>query len=648
MVLSYLVLGGAAFLLALAAFGIAIFLGVTAVTAHLIAGTLGSLLVAGAVFFLPLKNANSIPITFSNLLKCCAAWIISVSIQGGVFQALREQAGAGSGHEILAFAPAAVCGVVALILIAGSWIISCRVTDQRLPDCQTSMFIFIGAAIIIRLVYLGLPELMEQEAYYWNYAQHPALSYLDHPPLVAVLIRAGTALFGTTEFGVRIGAFICWFVSAFFTYRLTFRIYGLSAARAAVLLLAVLPLYFGVGFLMTPDAPLHAAWSALLYFLYRTLIEGEKKAWLGVGLSLGLGLLSKYTIVLLGPAILLFMLLDRQARSWLLKLHPYGAVLIALIVFTPVIVWNMQHDWVSFLFQSKARLTRESVFTTPHLLGYVVLILTPAGVLGLIQYLFGFKNDQHSPGEKKRIYPARAIGRAHLLCLLLTLVPFLVFFGISFTREVKLNWTSPVWLAILPFLGFTVTSAGGWFFSMSYPLIFKLWRVTVPILVCAFGLGLHYVSLGLSGLPNPPGPFLIGWDGVAQRVESMVRKVEKDTGYRPLVVGMDHYQLSSGLAFYRTKNRGAGLPDHDRRGLDETLGWHIFGHNSRMYRYWHEDQPEPGTDIIAVAAKHSRLEESFFPPEITFKTAIEPLDALKDGQPVRRFYYRVVSFPASD
>ena len=274
--LTYLVLGGAAFLLALAVFGIAIFIGATAVTAHLIAGTLSALLVAGAVFFLPIKNANIIPITFSNLLKYCAAWIISVSIQGGVFQALREQAGAGSGHEILAFAPAAVCGVIALILIAGSWIISCRVTDQRSPDCQTSMFIFIGAAIFMRLVYLGLPELMEQEAYYWNYAQHPALSYLDHPPLVAVLIRAGTALFGTTEFGVRIGAFVCWFVTAFFTYHLTLKIFNVSAARAAVLLLTVLPLYFGVGFLMTPDAPLHVAWSALLYFLYRALIDNEK------------------------------------------------------------------------------------------------------------------------------------------------------------------------------------------------------------------------------------------------------------------------------------------------------------------------------------------------------------------------------------
>ncbi len=511
-----------------------------------------------------------------------------------------------------------------------------------------SMFVLIGASILMRLVYLGLPELMEQEAYYWNYAQHPALSYLDHPPLVAVLIRAGTALFGTTEFAVRIGAFFCWFVTAWFVYRLTFRIYGSAAARAAVLLLAVLPLYFGMGFLMTPDAPLHAAWSALLYFLYRALLEGENRAWLGVGLSLGLGLLSKYTIVLLGPAILLFMLTDRQARSVLLRPHPYAAVLVALIVFTPVIVWNMQHDWVSFLFQSEARLNRDSVFATPYLLGYVVLILTPAGVLGLVQYLFCFKSAQQSENEQTQIYPAQAGDRVYLFCLLLSLVPFLVFLGISFTREVKLNWTSPVWLAILPFLGFTVTAAGGRFWSMSFPLISKAWRVTVPLLVCGFCLGLHYVTLGLPGLPQPPGPFLIGWDGVAQQVESLVDELEEDTGRRPLVVGMDHYQLSSGLAFYRTKNRGAGLPDHDTRGVDETLGWHIFGRNSRMYRYWYDDQPPPGTEIIAVAAKNARLEESFFPPEIRFKTAIKPLDALQDGRLARRFYYRLVFFPADD
>lgn len=59
-------------------------------------------------------------------------------------------------------------------------------------------------------------RLLVEEAYYWNYAQHLDWGYLDHPPMVAVLIKACTFLFGTNEFGVRSASLFCWFISAFF------------------------------------------------------------------------------------------------------------------------------------------------------------------------------------------------------------------------------------------------------------------------------------------------------------------------------------------------------------------------------------------------------------------------------------------------
>ena len=67
---------------------------------------------------------------------------------------------------------------------------------------------------------------MPEEAYYWNYAQHLDIGYLDHPPMVGWLIAAGTAVFGDTEFGVRIGALCCGAVAGFFTYRLTREMFG--------------------------------------------------------------------------------------------------------------------------------------------------------------------------------------------------------------------------------------------------------------------------------------------------------------------------------------------------------------------------------------------------------------------------------------
>jgi len=70
--------------------------------------------------------------------------------------------------------------------------------------------------ILLKVVYLGLPDLTPEEAYYWQHAQRPALGYLDHPVMVAGRILAGTTLFGDTEFGVRIFTLLCWFVTAGF------------------------------------------------------------------------------------------------------------------------------------------------------------------------------------------------------------------------------------------------------------------------------------------------------------------------------------------------------------------------------------------------------------------------------------------------
>ena len=63
--------------------------------------------------------------------------------------------------------------------------------------------------MLLRLIYIGAAQLIPDEAYYWNYAQHMDLSFFDHPPMVAWLIWLGTGLFGDNEFGVRVGAVIC-------------------------------------------------------------------------------------------------------------------------------------------------------------------------------------------------------------------------------------------------------------------------------------------------------------------------------------------------------------------------------------------------------------------------------------------------------
>src|SRR4029077_1667850 len=200
------------------------------------------------------------------------------------------------------------------------------------PSASRGTLILVAGLLLLRLATLAAPDLFPEEAYYWLYARHPDLGYLDPPPMVAWLIDLGTTVFGHGEFGVRIFAFICHLVTCFFVFRLALLWFDRRAAWSAVAMLQVLPFFFMTGFIITPDAPLTACWAGALYFLARVFFQESGRAWLGVGTCLRLRMLAKYTIALIGLATLVFMVLDLQSRRWFRHGAPYGAVLLAAVI----------------------------------------------------------------------------------------------------------------------------------------------------------------------------------------------------------------------------------------------------------------------------------------------------------------------------
>jgi len=305
--------------------------------------------------------------------------------------------------------------------------------------------------LLLRLVFLGSANLLPEEAYYWNYSQHLDIGYLDHPPMVAWLIWLGTAFFGDNEFGVRIGAYICWLLTATFSFYLARNLFDKATAIACATLVAVVPFYFSTGFLMMPDAPLTAAWAATLFFLERALLGEKRLAWFGAGLSLGLGLLSKYTILLLGPAALLFVLIDPKSRQWLGRKEPYLAAALSVLLFSPVIYWNATHQWMSFAFQGSRRVGGAFQFTLPSLIVSVAVLLTPTGFIAAAVSLKANASAVRSRTDTKRA----------LFILLFTLVPLSVFVLFSLFHDNKPNWTGPLWLAVLPFVAFMLVGTVG-------------------------------------------------------------------------------------------------------------------------------------------------------------------------------------------
>ena len=97
--------------------------------------------------------------------------------------------------------------------------LKCLIT--RTSYMQYAVLLIVGISFLLRLLWIGNNSLLVEEAYYWNYAQHLDFSYLDHPPMVAILIKLTTSIFGTNEFGVRIASIFCWLLASFFSFKLT-------------------------------------------------------------------------------------------------------------------------------------------------------------------------------------------------------------------------------------------------------------------------------------------------------------------------------------------------------------------------------------------------------------------------------------------
>ena len=112
------------------------------------------------------------------------------------------------------------------------------------------------AVTLTRLWLAGHTELLPEEAYYWTYAKHPALGYFDHPPMVAWTIAVGTWLLGDTERGVRLVNTLLWVCSCVTLFRTARLWFGERVAVWAAWLFVMLPIYVGVGFIVTPDGAL--------------------------------------------------------------------------------------------------------------------------------------------------------------------------------------------------------------------------------------------------------------------------------------------------------------------------------------------------------------------------------------------------------
>jgi len=436
-----------------------------------------------------------------------------------------------------------------------------------------ALWFLVAGLFLGRLVMALVLPLTPQEAYYWNYSRHLALSYFDHPPLTAWTIYLFTLLFGHTELAVRLPALLYSAGSFFFLYALVRKLAEPRLKEFLPLLLA--PFFVIGGSQMLPDSPLLFFFSMALYTGHRAMVEGNKKAWYGFGAAAGMALLSKYSAVLIFAGLGMFMLLTktwyflRSRNFWL-------SILISGLIFLPVIIWNAQNHWMSFLFQSTRRAGELSGFSLYNFGRYLltqILILTP--VLWLVNWRalwIGLREGLKGPNRSDLFLVAFAL-------------PFFLFFTLlSFFYWVKLNWLWPGYLCAtaLAIILFFHGKMRFWFKTNLTSSIAFL----VPSVFLLF-----YQPLAI----NWPGNSLAGWRELANKVDEMKNRSGGDW----LAAGYE-YKTASELAFY--------LPGHP-----ETYSNPLIDQPGLQYDFWFNEQKVLGRNFMFVVDRRDWLNDA---PEV--------------------------------
>jgi 4-amino-4-deoxy-L-arabinose transferase-like glycosyltransferase len=459
---------------------------------------------------------------------------------------------------------------------------------------------FLILSYLVRLVLIAWLPLAPDESYYWHWSKHLSLSYFDHPPMVAYLMALFTGLGGDSEFFVRIGGLLCSLFTIWLVYLTCRRLIPEDRETSwELLILFNFTLLFAAGCLIqTPDTPMIMFWSLAVYCGVR-IITGSRGAWWYLwGLSLGLGLLSKYTMILIVPCQFAFLVFSRNDRHWLFRKEPWLALLIGLAVFSPVIVWNWQHDWISFAFQLQHGFTGGDRSPLLKLLEYL------GGQAGLTTPLLFLAFAFYSVIALRQCLRER--NTAYLYLLFLSW-PVILFFAYSSARGgvSQPNWPAPAYVAGLILLG------------LIYSRFYRRKRSHRIFMNCAVGLAIVanvalHAHLFRPYLPIPPKidttQQFYGWRELGQEINLRIAENPHPAGYFLLA---ERYSTVAGALFYTGKPYVAvDFSDPKRYTFYGKLG-ELKGKNAIiLLRHVNEENLQyyrPYFREIAVIGKHQAV-----------------------------------------
>lgn len=470
---------------------------------------------------------------------------------------------------------------------------------------------------MLRILYAvkGGFDLDAEEAQYWLWSQYPDWSYYSKPPLIAYINAFTTSLLGSVAWAVRLNAITLGSILALGVYYITRQVY--KNKKLAFLVsagLLVLPSYHYVSLFFTTDILAVLGWMFTTYFFYRASREQGLKNWFLAGLSMGIGLLGKYTLLYFIPFSLLYLVfLNRQV---LRQKGYYLFLLTATLLFLPVIIWNLQNDMTGALHVahlagagkefpgwSKA-ITYQSEF-----LGGQLLLNLP--LLCLLFFWKRFKIGSFLKGDFER-YILATVGFV-----------FLSFFLLAFFKRIRINWLLFSYFPLYIILLRAILRSGLIYRVKSYLAVtfFLLIGLLFQPIFAAYSLPASKI------VPVTVDPFskLMGWRELGQFLDQERKGHFQEEDY---IILSDKYQIAAQMSFYTPGKRRTYCLPYNQRRMNQYDLWGIpldVAANQKQVVF-----------IKTSPLEKDELQQALIPAEkITYRTHFP---VIYKGEQIKTFY----------
>ncbi len=432
--------------------------------------------------------------------------------------------------------PSDVAAGAVLGIAVGSLITAFFSLAFRQGRLRGALTIFLAAMTLFRFYYIwyGNLNLDPDEAHYWEWSRRLSYGYYSKGPVIAYLIRAGTSLFGNTEFGVRFFAPVLYLLGSLLLYKIGKELFSEETGICSAALFQVVPLFSAFGVIMTIDAPSTFMWILSLYLFMKVLRTEKTADWVLLGVAVGVGMLTKLTMSFFILSAFLYLVTSKEERRKLLSIRPYLGLLACMVILLPLLYWNYNHNWVNFRHEAGHADLQAGFRVLPgsllQFLGSQLGVITPVLFVLMIYALIKYRTLANNT-------------KAGRFCFWFA-APTLVFFLLkSIQGKVQANWAMSGYITGI--------------IAASYFLVQRLapgrrpggkLLASAAVAIAAFVTAVSFYPSIIKLPPRlDPSARLRGW-------KQLAAEVEKDAPPAPYFVFSDYYGASSELAFYLKGN----------------------------------------------------------------------------------------------